>query len=81
MPRGLRQTIPIGSEAFLLSAWRDRVGAHDRKLTSRMTGRLIFQKGWYPFYNIVVLKRAFSRMVMCHELLESSSWTHQSSDV
>jgi hypothetical protein len=32
VPRGLRQAIQIGREAFLLGAWRDRVGAHDPQL-------------------------------------------------
>jgi len=27
--RGLRQAIEIGREAFLLGAWRDRLGAHE----------------------------------------------------
>ena len=32
VPRGMRQAIQIGREAFLLGAWRNRVGAHNRQL-------------------------------------------------
>ena len=32
VPRGLRQAFKIGREAFLLGAWRYRVGAHDQQL-------------------------------------------------
>ena len=34
VPRGLRQAIQIGREAFLLGAWRNRMGAHDQQLTT-----------------------------------------------
>ena len=44
VPRGLRQAIKIGREAFLLGAWRYRVGAHDPQLSTKkwQTGR-VFQ--------------------------------------
>src|SRR5882762_8182657 len=55
VPRGLRQAIQIGREAFLLGAWRNRMGAHDQQLNIKE-----WQTGWffssrYPVYNIVVL--------------------------
>ena len=34
MPRGLRQAIEIGREAFRLGAWRHRVGAHEQQLST-----------------------------------------------
>jgi hypothetical protein len=37
VPRGLRQAIQIGREAFLLGAWRNRVGAHGQNLTLKMS--------------------------------------------
>src|SRR6202158_4304877 len=55
VPRGLRQAIQIGREAFLLGAWRNRMGAHDQQLNIQE-----WQTGWsfssrYPVYNTVVL--------------------------
>src|ERR1700694_2088036 len=55
VPRGLRQAIQIGREAFLLGAWRNRMGAHDQQLNITE-----WQTGWffslrYPVYNTVVL--------------------------
>jgi hypothetical protein len=32
VPRGLRQAIQIGRDAFLLGAWRNKVGAHDQQV-------------------------------------------------
>jgi hypothetical protein len=32
VPRGMRQAIQVSREAFLLGAWRYRVGAHDPQL-------------------------------------------------
>src|SRR5882724_13054390 len=57
VPRGLRQAIQIGREAFLLGAWRNRMGAHDQQLNIKE-----WQTGWsfssrYPVYNTVVLER------------------------
>src|SRR5882724_2522641 len=57
VPRGLRQAIQIGREAFLLGAWRNRMGAHDQQLNIKE-----WQTGWffssrYPVYNTVVLGR------------------------
>src|SRR5712692_3885771 len=56
VPRGLRQAIQIGREAFLLGAWRNRMGAHDQQLNIQE-----WQTGWsfssrYPVYNTVVLE-------------------------
>ena len=34
VPRGLRQAIEIGREAFFLGAWRDRLGAHELQPTT-----------------------------------------------
>ena len=42
MPRGLRQAFQIGREAFLLGAWRNRVGAHDQHLTLEKADREVF---------------------------------------
>src|SRR5579864_5802082 len=39
MPRGLRQAIKVGREAFLLGAWRWRVGAHGPNLARAHPGR------------------------------------------
>jgi hypothetical protein len=55
VPRGLRQAIQIGREAFLLGAWRNRMGAHDQQLNIKK-----WQTGWsfssrYPVYNTVVI--------------------------
>src|SRR6202047_589741 len=55
VPRGLRQAIQIGREAFLLGAWRNRMGAHDQQLNIKE-----WQTGWffssrYSVYNTVVL--------------------------
>src|ERR1700680_4007675 len=57
VPRGLRQAIQIGREAFLLGAWRNRMGAHDQQLNIQE-----WQTGWsfssrYPVYNTVVVER------------------------
>src|SRR6266478_2735813 len=55
VPRGMRQAIQISREAFLLGAWRNRVGAHDphliiwRTLTDKSFSRR------YSVYNTVVL--------------------------
>ena len=38
VPRGLRQEIEIGREAFLLGAWRDRLGAHELQPTTIKVG-------------------------------------------
>jgi hypothetical protein len=51
----LRQAIQIGREAFLLGAWRNRMGAHNQQLNIKE-----WQTGWYfssryPIYNTVVL--------------------------
>ena len=38
VPRSLRQAIEIGREAFLLGAWRDKVGARADKLPHALVG-------------------------------------------
>jgi hypothetical protein len=44
VPRRLRQAIKIGREAFLLGAWRNRMGAHDQQLNIiRMQSRVVSQ--------------------------------------
>jgi len=54
VPRGLRQAIKIGREAFLLAAWRDSVRAHElHRITKKVVATLdLYSK--VLFYNIVV---------------------------
>src|ERR1022692_1647948 len=55
VPRGMRQAIQISREAFLLGAWRYRVGAHDPQLIiSECWTDKYFSKR-FPVYNTVVL--------------------------
>ncbi len=55
MPRGQRQAIEIGREAFLLGAWRDRLGAHDAQvIMQNFLPPSSFDKA-NLFYNTVVL--------------------------
>src|SRR5260370_17860904 len=55
VPRGMRQAIQISREAFLLGAWRNRVGAHDPQLIIRecWTDKYFCRR--YSVYNTVVL--------------------------
>src|SRR5437899_6319021 len=55
VPRGLRQAIQIGREAFLLGAWRNRMGAHDQQLNIKGCSPGWFLSLRYPVYNTVVL--------------------------
>src|SRR5882724_705945 len=55
MPRGLRQAIQIGREAFLLGAWRNRMGAHDQQLNIKEWQSRWFFSSRYPVYNTVVV--------------------------
>src|SRR5208282_3492867 len=55
VPRGMRQAIHVSREAFLLGAWRNRVGAHDPQLILReCSGDKYFSRR-YSVYNTVVL--------------------------
>src|ERR1700683_4976660 len=56
VPRGMRQAIQISREAFLLGAWRYRVGAHDPQLIIKecWTGKSFSRR--YSVYNTVVLE-------------------------
>src|SRR5579863_795604 len=56
VPRGLRQAIKVGREAFLLGAWRWRVGAHGPNLARAPPGRPKKFGGMYLVYNTVVLE-------------------------
>jgi hypothetical protein len=51
----LRQAIQIGREAFLLGAWRNRMGAHDQQLNIKGCSPGWFLSLRYPLYNTVVL--------------------------
>src|SRR5262250_150663 len=55
VPRGLRQAIEIGREAFLLGAWRNRLGAHELQPTTTRVGTAWNFSRRYIFYNTVVL--------------------------
>jgi hypothetical protein len=37
MPCGLRQAVEIGRKAFLLCAWRHKVGAHEMSVSRFIT--------------------------------------------
>jgi hypothetical protein len=51
----LRQAIQIGREAFLLGAWRNRMGAHDQQLNIKEWQTEWFFSSRYLVYNTVVL--------------------------
>src|SRR5262249_39902442 len=57
VPRGLRQAIEIGREAFLLGAWRKRLGAHELQPTTIKVAAAMDFSRRYLFYNTVVLGR------------------------
>src|ERR1700693_3427852 len=83
VPRGLRQAVQIGREAFLLGAWRNRMGAHDQQLNIKE-----WQTGWffssrYPVYNTVVIvgdrKRRWSPETPAGS--KSTAWTENGSSM
>src|ERR1700691_1306752 len=63
VPRGMRQAIQVSREAFLLGAWRYRVGAHDPQLiiAECKIGKSFSQR--YLVYNTVVLVDVWNQYV------------------
>src|ERR1700730_15151084 len=55
VPRVVRQAIQISSEAFLLGAWRYRIGAHSQQLIIKEWRSLWTFTRRYLVYNTVVL--------------------------
>jgi uncharacterized protein YprB with RNaseH-like and TPR domain len=55
VPRGVRQAIQISREAFLLGAWRNKIGAHGQKRNIKEVADADLLCCRYSVYNTVVL--------------------------